>query len=886
MAIRNTQSQSAWWSQSITQIGEEGFVYNPTQSAMEALNTPLYTQRNQQMNSLYNNNNNQQQQMPNDLESALMPPPKMRFRKGKSSADNYILLNQQQKRKERSHSIIETEEISKRVKLYRTYRDGELPDLNISLSDIIDPLIALVQRDPILSNLVFEKYITSLYNGDNEMNSRNDKYNELLGKLSDHINILYTSPSFVNALFSMIQIFQPTESLNYSYLTTIALNTKVINNAILVLETILQNPNNIISLDDKINIWCQLYKLYQNLDERDLLLTIQSQWCSKLLTINALDYQIQGNYSDALNTYEECLDHLEQNDWEDGIVPNVIETDCWYKERLNCMYELQQWDNLLDNINSEIDNNVSVLWNNENQYMIPYYVKSLLRKGGEESMILLTQFINNNIYNHISQLFHILPIDLAVFHYLSNDLDRCLARTDEILDLFLEDWSSLHQLSIKSKLTILEQLQRITELRDIINIERDRKRSDKDEIENDLIRMWNNTFPKIIEDKIDTWEGIIFNRKCYNDRLCNTFPHLEDSLIKTIYKGYKNALNNGCTTVAQLYIKEYSEYEDDNNIKELKAFEGVIDILKYKAMKGKDSKLIEKCKSVLETKDWGSIDLNNSEDEISKEKYIKYNIISGSVLYTSLILSEEINKNEINNTINTISKCYNNALNSSGINKKDESNLTYQYALFCDYILNNENIKLDENSKKKYIKLYIENIMKSIIYGNEYARNYLLRIFEYILEYYDEELILLFEKYNIFPQWYYLRWKSQLIGLLNTKLCDIIIKIFDNLCEINSQSLIYPIMVSEDNLNPDVLIKLNKIKSKLKYSVFCRIINNFYQLHHPHLRVLDILRQVSKLIDSKQNEKALKLMKLLYNDILDGICDMDNGKYNTNWKKV
>lgn len=351
--IRNSQSQNIFHQTQVNDIP----IYHPTQSAIDAISTPIIFKQ-----TISNNND-------------IMPPPKMRFKKTKTS-DDYVLQYHQIKRKERSYKISQVEESNKKVKLFKKYREGELPDLNISLSDIIEPLICLIQKDNVLSNLVFEEYIKSLFN---TIDKKNDKILKIKDIVIKHMNILYTNPSFVKVLFNIIEVIK-IPSINYSFLTTMSLNNQVIYNGILVLENLLEK-NDFINNDDKISVWCELYNLYKSIGEEILLVDIQSQWCSKQLTVKALNYEIEGDYSNALTIYEECLDHLEANDWDDKIQPSAIETDYWYKERLKCMYNLQQWDDLIDNINSEIDNDNKKLWNNENQYMIPYYIKSLLRKG-------------------------------------------------------------------------------------------------------------------------------------------------------------------------------------------------------------------------------------------------------------------------------------------------------------------------------------------------------------------------------------------------------------------------------------------------------------------------------------------------------------------------
>ena len=45
---------------------------------------------------------------------------------------------------------------------YRTYRIGELPDIQISLKDVIAPMVALVHHDPLIAKLMFAQLFASI----------------------------------------------------------------------------------------------------------------------------------------------------------------------------------------------------------------------------------------------------------------------------------------------------------------------------------------------------------------------------------------------------------------------------------------------------------------------------------------------------------------------------------------------------------------------------------------------------------------------------------------------------------------------------------------------------------------------------------------------------
>lgn len=62
--------------------------------------------------------------------------------------------------------------MKKSVGLYRKYRVGELPDIQISYKDLLLPLMALIKNDQTIATEIFVEVFSELYKNQTEKESR------------------------------------------------------------------------------------------------------------------------------------------------------------------------------------------------------------------------------------------------------------------------------------------------------------------------------------------------------------------------------------------------------------------------------------------------------------------------------------------------------------------------------------------------------------------------------------------------------------------------------------------------------------------------------------------------------------------------------------------
>ncbi len=62
--------------------------------------------------------------------------------------------------------------MKKSVGLYRKYRVGELPDIQINYKDVLLPLLALIKQDTTIATEIFVEVFSEIYKNSNEKDTR------------------------------------------------------------------------------------------------------------------------------------------------------------------------------------------------------------------------------------------------------------------------------------------------------------------------------------------------------------------------------------------------------------------------------------------------------------------------------------------------------------------------------------------------------------------------------------------------------------------------------------------------------------------------------------------------------------------------------------------
>ena len=284
------------------------------------------------------------------------------------------------------------------VSMCRKYREGELPDILITLMDILNPVKQLCLMDRKFSSVIFESIFEMLFFHEpsvskifkNKSNSKESKMqlvneidmratnldsNQSLCKALENIisnsntSVSIGNTEFFSSIFNVIlncldkyrcidnkELLSPILHFSYDSIANLSLISQNVYGGIRLLEEILilkKQDKGSCSRDHLNNIWLQLSKLYGKLNEKDILLGIAVKISSSEQSKQALDYEIEGKYSEAIEIYNTLIEEALENSMEVTTVDNSIDfnIEYWNERSLDCVHQLLDWTQLHNNIN-------------------------------------------------------------------------------------------------------------------------------------------------------------------------------------------------------------------------------------------------------------------------------------------------------------------------------------------------------------------------------------------------------------------------------------------------------------------------------------------------------------------------------------------------------
>ncbi|CAF5012044.1 unnamed protein product, partial [Rotaria sp. Silwood1] len=370
-----------------------------------------------QFNKNENNNNN------NDNDDIFRL--KRRFLKDTGKLHSYFARKQNEKKQKEKQFLNDIKlKQENQVEKYRTYRIGELPDIQIRFSDIIIPLQALSQYDNHIARLLYSNLFISILNSLEDKLS-NDEYIELIETIQHRFNIMLSQseifyPSFIISLLDIILTKSKQIKISSQYISTSVISSHLEPIGILTLECFIHlNQTNELNeliyesvkkkfksdsnLNKNIDYWLELAKCYRSITNYDDVRGIFYQISSlKSLTLKAIEEESHSDFLSALNSYVTALEQYPLTD--DTINDTVLELEheFWTQSMLNCCNQLNNWTIMSKHIfiaNTTFD----TLWSNAYQlnYLMPYAIRAklkLLISGTEQEQLEqegLCQFFNN-----------------------------------------------------------------------------------------------------------------------------------------------------------------------------------------------------------------------------------------------------------------------------------------------------------------------------------------------------------------------------------------------------------------------------------------------------------------------------------------------------------
>ncbi|KAK3917413.1 DNA-dependent protein kinase catalytic subunit [Frankliniella fusca] len=323
------------------------------------------------------------------------------------------------------------------VAMHRKYRLGDLPDIQIKFSDLINPLSELSKHDSIISRKIMVSLFVGVKESIDSVEKSNDFKKLSSSILNEVLNLSNSScnfePSTVGACLEIAYHCQL--SLDSHLVTEVAVGSNLLSLGVLLLEAAaLEAPDNE-------NIWLDLAELYDGLGERDVAhSTLLHNFPLDTTAKAALKAHAEEQWQKAKTLYANALKETKY--------------DNFYESCFECMAVMSDWDQMNKVIRDQVDGELDNLWDNG------WYEKKLLPRLLHSEVLGLVQGSedkNKFLSTRFSEELSIICLEKKKFpqsrFYGSKSLSK-----------FVDEWSELNPLFRKRREIMLLSINSITDV--------------------------------------------------------------------------------------------------------------------------------------------------------------------------------------------------------------------------------------------------------------------------------------------------------------------------------------------------------------------------------------------------------------------------------------
>uniref|UniRef100_A0A3Q4MQ59 DNA-dependent protein kinase catalytic subunit n=1 Tax=Neolamprologus brichardi TaxID=32507 RepID=A0A3Q4MQ59_NEOBR len=768
------------------------------------------------------------------------------------------IQHQRQEKEEKANLALRKEA---QVTLYRNYRVGDFPDIQIPYSNLIAPLQALAQRDPILAKQLFSSLFAGILQ-EMAKQQRPEESARIKEELRSNMsNFLSKStlcfPPFIACVQDMCYQHKELQQLNPASISSTCLMSLQQPSGILLLEEGLLHADGPAERPAKrsrghkeippdTNKWINLARLYKSLEDYDVVRGIfGGKVGTKSITCTALQAEANTDFAEAVKLYNEALN---TESWPDG-EPTDSEKDFWEMAAMDAYSHLTEWKSLqycsTVNIDENSPPNLEMMWSEPlyQEMYLQHMIRSMLKQlqQGERDQTLLS-FIDNAmkleerkklLESHYSQ-------ELSLLYILQEDYDRRTVYFINEMGKKMVSYSNVDTLLTKSRLTILQSVQALTEIQDFLLFI-------KGEVSLDslkhLIRSWTERYPDAKVDPVNVWDDIITSRCFFLDKIREKLRgHApSDSMevdgsddpagdIETLVNDCKFNMKLRMADGAQkqnnfpVAVKLLKELHKEAKMDRRWLLRWVHSFSRYSHKRCQAQGPVEQITTMLKT-----IPLLGEKEKESKvfryQKILQgtsFDILATAVSRSPSVLGT-IDADKAERVVKLSGVSSSNAdpkvlyflekyIVDSSTRKADEELQSYSQdfvetssvietymtlANFCD-----KRLREEEQSDADLLVLpmhVVENMLKALKMNSEEARLKFPRLLQIIELYPSETLDLMTKEMMSVPCWMLISWISQMVALLDKPEAVAVQHCIEQIAKCYPQALVYALMISSES---------------------------------------------------------------------------------------
>uniref|UniRef100_W5KIE9 DNA-dependent protein kinase catalytic subunit n=1 Tax=Astyanax mexicanus TaxID=7994 RepID=W5KIE9_ASTMX len=678
--------------------------------------------------------------------------------------------------------------------------------------------------------------------------------------------------------------------------------------------------------------WIHLAKLYRSLGDYDVVRGIfGGKIGTKPITCSALQAEAKSDYAEAVKLYNEAL-NIEE--WMDG-EPTDTEKDFWETAALEAYNHLTEWKSLqycaTVNIDDSTPVNLEKMWDDPfyQETYLQYMMRSMLKQLqlGERDQALLS-FVDAAMKvegrklvmeTHYSQ-------ELSLLYILQEDYDRAKYYANNCMQVFMQNYSSIDPLLNRSRLSVLQSVQALTEIQDFLHFITGEGKIPVLPLKR-VIKRWTSHYPDAKIDPMNVWDDIITSRCFFLDKILeklNSSPAnsmevdgAEQDSTEAIGSLVKQCKFNMKLRMADSAWKQNNFSVATKVLKELhreakteKAWlqRWVHCFTHFTQRRSQSIGPAEQISSLLKTVPLLEEIERQSEGSVGSvfrdQKILlgtTFDLLAGAVARSPSALETLGQEKELSggsSTDQVVEGLRMRALEllHSAARRAEEEEQSFSrkhadtlgiveaymtLANFCDHRLREDEQKGEGISQQlQTLPAHVVKMMlKALKLGSEEARLRFPRLLQLVELYSKETLDLMAREVVSVPCWQLIGWISQMMALLDKPEAVAVQHVLEEIAECYPQALVYPFMISSESYTFEESASghrnqefVEKLKSTLdKGGVIKEFVDALQQLTNPEMLFKDWLDEVKNQLEKPSVDK--KVLRDLYGEMSASLGD-------------
>nr|XP_050866588.1 DNA-dependent protein kinase catalytic subunit-like isoform X1 [Vespula vulgaris] len=820
----------------------DNFDYFYTSSPNSNINVKFRATEDPKFEPTYLDEDHANQMFLNDMEyntnlqtsKILQPADNKRSRRflANSSAVANIIKQKEMTKNVQHAEMIKKEAIRQRnnVKLCRKYRFGDFPDIEITLSDLTESLQNLIKKDQLICKDITVTMFSSLIEAI-KIQQNTNVINDVISILKQILcNCQGSSPLMAAVLEIMFTCHvidcspditaKISKANNFNSIATLLLE----ENLIYYLDETPPPPKRMHlienEIDEQTNKWIQLAKLYESMNETDIVLSIFRDKINNKHLQDSSFAQVTSDWIRAKSAYETVY----------TVETGLIKEHC-LQGLFECLSHLSDWDEINKYIKDKLDQNLENIWNDTwKNWLFPWMFQVYIHKSllldenlelNEFKEVLNRWFEDEQKLSYIKRNF---GEELALF-FINEEQVVAHDFLNVALDELREEWVHLHPLSVQLKKKKLEKLHGISDIDLFLKY---LKVSETTQGVQDLLRFWSKNIPSMQDDLL-LWDKLILYRTNFaplyikhiksrmetdtqSDEEYKYINELQNISYQLSLDMINMSISHRNKSIASKHF--YCLKQIDNCLPQSK-HKYILTAARLKYLKGEEESVIDKKLSyyVFSWKYSHKILYQNNLDillHISTRQHISMlatrfvQLSYENEQFADILFKNDIILKELCVEYNSIENIRN-LLESYSFNKMKEccsiGNTKDCYFILSKYCYD-QLCKFSNNIN--FFKEFVNSTLKAMSYGSVDAAHYFPCLLKYQYLNNDEVKEIFINNTSEIQSWLFLRWQAQLFSHLGTSIADLIIPIIERIIQDYPNALIYTLRLTIQT-NPIVM---------------------------------------------------------------------------------